>query len=75
MGRDLTENEKLQLEQLIDGGGLCAVLQALSTICDEKADHITQSYGYGSTAKMWRSAAGVLGVASCDSRVMAIGEP
>lgn len=75
MGRDLERGERDTLESLIDAAGLCAVLQALSEICGEKADHIRASYSDAVTARAWDSACGVVGVASADPHVMAIGEP
>ncbi len=74
-GRDLTRDERCQLESLIDGAGLCAMLQALSQICDEKADHIRTNWQDKHLAKSWNSAAGVIGVAACNGYIQAIGEP
>lgn len=44
------------LEKLVDSNGLAAVLDALSAICHEKADHIHTSYDDRVTAVSWRRA-------------------
>ncbi len=74
MSKDLSETTKGELESILDAHGLNAVLEALSTICDEKAYHIRASYETGETAqtKAWRSAAGVMGCISCDRHVVAV---
>ena len=74
MCRDLNKQEVFDLEALIDRAGLCAVLQSLSTICNDKADHIRTNWQDNVTAKAWDSAAGVIGVAACNKHVAAIGE-
>lgn len=69
MNRDLTPEECVILESLVDSACLSAVARALSTICGEKADHIRASYGEkDATARLWDTAAGVIGIgiASCD---------
>lgn len=63
MSRDLTQAERDTLESLIDGAGLSPVLEALSLICDEKAEHIESSYGDKGLARQWRTACGVIGCA------------
>lgn len=74
-GRDLTDIEQHNLETLIDECGLCAVLQSLSTICGEKADHIEQSYSDQTLARAWRCAEGKLGLVSCDATITKVGQP
>lgn len=76
MGLDLNPAEKAVLEGLVEAAGLCAVLQALSEICEDKADHIRASETRETPlTKAWRSASGELGLVACKPSVMAIGEP
>lgn len=73
--RDLTQLERDALEALIDSANLEAVLQGLSLICEEKADHIIASYSDRSLAKRWLHAGGVCGVAACDLEMKQGGLP
>lgn len=52
----ITDTEQTALEMLVDRIGLSAVLEALGTICDEKADHIRSSYDDNRTARIWKRA-------------------
>lgn len=64
MSRDLTQPERDALESLIDAAGLSPVLEALSEICAEKADHIESTYTDSAPlARRWREACGVIGCA------------
>ncbi len=65
MNRDLTSAESVTLEGLIDATSLQAVMQALSVICGEKAEHVRASYDDTALARAWDHAGGVVGVASC----------
>jgi hypothetical protein len=64
MSRDLNQKELVELEELIDRASLQAVLEAISTICGEKADHILGSYDDRATAKVWQTAERAIGVVS-----------
>lgn len=75
MGKDLNPSAQATLENLVDVHGLCAVLQSLSSVCDEKADHIRASYDDQNLARAWRLASAIVGIASCDAHVMRVGEP
>lgn len=63
--RDLTQDERETLERMIDAAGLGSVLEALSEVCDEKAEHIRVNWQDSSTARAWAEACGVIGVARC----------
>lgn len=49
----MTENEKTDLEIMIDQHGLNAVIVAMAAICADKADHIRSSYDDRTLAKQW----------------------
>lgn len=52
----LNESQKLDLEGLIDGATLAAVVEALSEIAYGKAEHIEASYQDMALARQWRIA-------------------
>jgi hypothetical protein len=60
--RDLDQQEKNQIEALIDSCGLSSVLMALSEICGEKAEHIATNWQDATLAKHWATAEGRIGV-------------
>lgn len=74
--RNLTEDERDALERLIDSTNLNVVLQGLSWICEERADHIQSNYEMemwiDPLARKWYHAAGVIGMAATDRHVMAV---
>lgn len=74
MGKDLKLEQETVLEVLIDECGLCAVLQSLSSICDQKADHILSSYSDKPLSKLWAIAGGEIGLVVCKPSITAIGE-
>jgi hypothetical protein len=43
------------LERLIDESGLVAVLEALATVCHEKADHVQSNWRDSSLDRCWRA--------------------
>ncbi len=45
-----------QLEPLIDRSSLATVLEALSQVCWEKADHLRSNWQDRATAKCWHKA-------------------
>jgi hypothetical protein len=45
-----------QLESLIDRSSLATVLEALSQVCGEKADHLRSNWQDRTTAKSWDKA-------------------
>ncbi len=59
--RDLTNEEKIVLEGLVDSADLNAVIMALSEICGEKAEHIRSNYDDRKLARNWDHAAGAIG--------------
>jgi hypothetical protein len=54
----MSEANKLgeMLERLVDENGLTAVLDALATVCHEKADHVQSNWQDSGLAKCWKSA-------------------
>jgi hypothetical protein len=72
MNIDLNQDQRDALEGLMDVCGVQAVLEALSIICGEKADHIEASYDDAVTAKAWRTVEGEMGCASTSKNVAAI---
>lgn len=65
--------DKQTLEQLIDKMGLDHVLQAISEICSEKADHIRASYSDKVLERQWRSASNAVDACSCNTAVITVG--
>ena len=74
-GKDLSQHQETALELLIDECGLCAVLQSLSSICDQKSSHILESYNDKQLSKAWASASGVIGLAVSSDWIMEVGCP
>lgn len=60
--RDLTAQEKDQVEALVDGCGLSSVLMALSEICGEKAEHVATNWQDAALTRDWATACGRIGV-------------
>lgn len=56
------DEQKLRdaIEALIDKTTLCAVIDALATVCDEKASHIRETWQDNETARAWDDAGGKL---------------
>lgn len=61
MLRDLTPEEMVQLEMLVDATSLQGVLMALSEICDEKAEHVQTNWQDRGLARQWATACGAIG--------------
>lgn len=61
----LTQSERDDLEHMLDVHGLSAVLQALDSICLEKADWVESAESIGipdrALGRMWRSCARAIG--------------
>lgn len=53
----MTDEERRELEAMIDRRGLSEILYALSDICSEKADHILSSYNDRSLSARWAASA------------------
>ena len=51
--RVLNEQEKLELETLVDRCGLSFVLMELSEICGGKSQHLAENWQDASAAKDW----------------------
>jgi hypothetical protein len=64
----MDEHLKFQLEMLIDQYTLTDVLNALVSICGEKADHIRSSYQDKGLAKIWENMGRLIGLSAlkCD---------
>lgn len=56
MARDLSEKEKTDIEIAIDNTSLAAVLLAIESICEQKRDHVEQTYHDANTAQPWHDA-------------------
>lgn len=69
MNRDLNQNERDQIESIIDATSVKALLEAISDICGEKSEHVASNWQDGTTSRVWAYAAGVAGVASTDVNV------
>lgn len=54
--RILTNAERETLERLIDSSTLANVVDALTTICYEKAEHIETKWQDRATAQLWTKA-------------------
>ena len=52
------------LEQIVDACGIIDVVDALATICNEKAEHIRSAWQDDKTAKVWDKAGKHLDVTS-----------
>jgi hypothetical protein len=61
MIRDLTSDEVIKLEGLVDASSLQGVLMALSEICGEKAEHIRTNWQDRGLARQWDTACGAIG--------------
>jgi hypothetical protein len=53
----MSTTDKFNLEQMIDTHGLASVLETISTICAEKADHIRANYDDRTLARAWQTTA------------------
>ena len=51
------QNDQDKLETAIDNFGLSTVLDMMTDICNEKADHIYESYQDASLSSAWEKAA------------------
>lgn len=67
--RDLTQEEKNTLESMIDSANLSAVLEAISDICGEKAEHIRANWQDNALAKDWDTACGKIGLTVCNKAI------
>ena len=70
--RDLSLAELQQLERLVDVTNVQSVLQALSEICELKAEHIASAWSDRATAHLWLTAAGGTGVFSTEPYICRI---
>ena len=66
MGKDLDQNQYFDLRLMVENCGLVAVLQSLSDICEAKS-HPARSTPESS--RVWQTAAGAVGVLSCQNNV------
>ena len=72
--RDLTLEERNTLENLIDCTSIQAVLEALSDICGEKAEHIRSNWADIALAKQWDTACGLVGFLSTAPAIAAVSQ-
>lgn len=62
MSRDLKQSEKDALEALMDACSVESVLNALSDLCEEKAEHVESNWQAKELAQRWRTLGGVIDV-------------
>lgn len=62
MASDLSTEDCLTLENLVDHRGISSVLMALSEICGAKAEHISNNWQDPYLAKSWATLEGAIGV-------------
>ena len=55
-----TTIDSVQLESMVDTVGLSAVLDALASICSEKADHVRTTWQDEGLARLWDKSAKVV---------------
>lgn len=55
-----TTEMKSQLEQMIDSCSLSGLLELIANVCDEKAEHIMESYSDRNEAKKWNVGASLV---------------
>ena len=67
--RRLDQIEIDGLEAMIDVAGLPAVLDALGTICREKAEHVQSNWQDTALARQWTRAAKIIERAACHQHV------
>lgn len=57
----ITDNEKADLETIIDSRGLPLLLAAIATICHNKADHVQTNWQDAGLARVWEGRADKIG--------------
>lgn len=57
----ITENEKADLETIIDSRGLPMLLAAIGTICHDKAEHVLTNWQDNGLACVWEGRANKIG--------------
>jgi hypothetical protein len=57
-GLELTQVDRDTLESMIDRHSLAAVLDALTVICHEKAEHLMSAWQDNNAARSWTESAG-----------------
>lgn len=65
--KELTREQLLTLEGLIDSTSLAAVMTALEVICGEKCDHLESNWQDRPASKEWARAAAK--IASCNAKL------
>ena len=73
MTREQEVRESIErIESEIDSRSLQMVLQAIETICDEKAQHIRENWQDEGLAQLWEQAAMVMSKASNNQAVQVL---
>lgn len=65
--KELTREQMLTLEGLIDSTSLAAVMTALEVICGEKCDHLESAWQDRASGKVWAQAA--TKIAACNAKL------
>lgn len=60
MSNTLTNEQRVELEILVDRADLAGVLDALATICQEKSEHVATVWQDKPLARTWQKAAAKL---------------
>jgi hypothetical protein len=71
--RILTREEKMALEMMIDASGISEILETLSVLCAEKANHVISSYNDEILAAVWASTSRKLRFVSNVPSIRALG--
>ncbi len=66
MNRHATQAERDALEAMIDGANLVSILEAITDICDCRAEHNRVNLQNTKAAALWDRAADIVGRAACD---------
>lgn len=65
MQKDRAEEIEYQLEILIDEVGLTSVLEMISGICYDKAEHLRSNWQDSAAAKQWEKDGAEIQILSC----------
>jgi hypothetical protein len=63
---------KDELESIVDRVGLDTLLDCLSAVCDDKAEHLASNWQDGAASKCWESASWKVAKLSCDRAIVRV---
>jgi hypothetical protein len=64
MSRELTAEQQLHLEALVDSVGVAAMLLAISEIAHQRSEHLRADWESKASARPWTAIAGAVGALS-----------